>query len=266
MDTNIASAQLPETAIEVHDLTVTYRHLPVLWAVDFKIPVGTISCIIGPNGAGKSTLLKSIMGLLPKASGDIKIMHQDLEKMRSLIAYVPQKEEVDWDFPISVEDVVLMGRSARTPFYKRPSKSDILIAKEALTKLGMQEFADRQIRELSGGQQQRVFLARALAQEAQIYLLDEPFAGVDVTTETVIVKLLRELSLAGKTIICVHHDLSTVNDYFDWTIMLNLRLIAAGPSKQVFTQEKIQQTYSGRLRLMDEVAQQLRAREWKKRA
>jgi manganese/zinc/iron transport system ATP- binding protein len=253
------------TAIEVHDLTVTYRHNPVLWAIDFKIPTGSLVAIVGPNGAGKSTLLKAIMNLIPVASGYVKILDKDLNTARSLVAYVPQKEEVDWDFPICVEDVVLMGRSARLPFYKKPTNTDREIAKEALSKLGMLEFSKRQISELSGGQQQRVFLARALVQEAQVYLLDEPFSGIDVTTEEIIVNLLKELTAQGKTIVCVHHDLSTVNQYFDWTIMLNLRLVTAGPTNQVFTQEKIQQTYSGRLRMLDEVAQKLRNEQWSKK-
>jgi manganese/zinc/iron transport system ATP- binding protein len=158
-----------------------------------------------------------------------------------------------------------MGRSARLPFYKKPTNTDREIAKEALSKLGMLEFSKRQISELSGGQQQRVFLARALVQEAQVYLLDEPFSGIDVTTEEIIVNLLKELTAQGKTIVCVHHDLSTVNQYFDWTIMLNLRLVTAGPTNQVFTQEKIQQTYSGRLRMLDEVAQKLRNEQWSKK-
>lgn len=253
-------------AIEVHDLTVSYRGSPALWSVDFSVPPGAVAAIVGPNGAGKSTLLKATMGLLPLSSGYVQILGEPLDRTRSVVAYVPQKEEVDWDFPISVREVVLMGRAGRLPFYRRPRALDFEAVDRALHEVGMQELAQRQIRELSGGQQQRVFLARALVQEAQIYLLDEPFAGVDVATEAAIVKLLHALAESGKTIVCVHHDLSTVAEYFSFTALLNMRLIAAGPTAEVFTQEAIQQTYSGRLRALDEVTEKLRQQEWKRRA
>lgn len=253
-------------AIEVHDLTVSYRGAPALWSVDFTVPVGAVAAIVGPNGAGKSTLLKAIMNLLPLASGSVEILGQPIDRKRPLVAYVPQKEEVDWDFPISVREVVLMGRAGRLPFYRRPRSVDFAAVDRSLQQVGMTDFAQRQIRELSGGQQQRVFLARALAQEAQVYLLDEPFAGVDVATEAAIVTLMQALASSGKTIVCVHHDVSTVSAYFSYVVLLNMRLIAAGYTDAVFTQEAIQQTYSGRLRALDEVTETLRHAEWKRRS
>jgi manganese/zinc/iron transport system ATP- binding protein len=255
-----------KTAVEVHDLTVSYRGSPALWGVDFVIPESTVTAIVGPNGAGKSTLLKATMGMLPLASGYVELLGAPVDRSRALIAYVPQKEEVDWDFPISVREVVVMGRAGRLPFYKRPGVHDFEAVDLALEQVGMSSFAKRQIRELSGGQQQRVFLARALAQEARIYLLDEPFAGVDVNTEAAIVELLHGLRAQGKTVVCVHHDLSTVEQYFDYAVLLNLRLIAAGKTEVVFTKENIQQAYSGRLRALDQVAEKLRQQEWVKRA
>ena len=188
--------------IEVHDLTVSYQHKPVLWAIDAEFPEAQVCSIVGPNGAGKSTLMKAILGLLPLSSGYVKIYGKGVQEKRSLIAYVPQREEVDWDFPINVFDVVLMGRYGHLPFYKRVRKLDREIAANALEQVGMQDFAKRQISQLSGGQQQRVFIARALAQQASIYLLDEPFAGVDAATEKAILHLFSELKKDGKTIIC----------------------------------------------------------------
>ncbi len=252
-------------AIEVHDLTVTYQHKAVLWDIDFIVPEGRIVSVVGPNGAGKSTLLKAVIGLLPYASGTVKIYGEPVEKKRSIIAYVPQREEVDWDFPINVFDVVLMGRYGRLPFYQRPQAEDREIARRSLEQVGMLDFASRQISQLSGGQQQRVFLARALAQQSTVYLMDEPFAGVDAATERAIVKLFEELKAQGKTVICVHHDIHTVIEYFDWTLLLNLRLIAAGPTEQVFTAENLNKTYGGRLGLLTEVTEKLRKSEWRSR-
>lgn len=251
--------------LEVHDLTVSYQHRPVLWGIDFSIPDKSVMSIVGPNGAGKSTLLKAIMGLLPLSSGYVRFFGEELEKKRSIIAYVPQREEIDWDFPISVSDVVLMGRYGKLPFYKRPRKRDIEAAEKALHEVEMQDFRDRQISELSGGQQQRVFLARALAQEAQIYLMDEPFAGVDAATEKAIVRVFQRLREEGRTVICVHHDLNTVIEYFDWTLLLNMRLVACGPTHEVFSAENLNKTYGGRLGLLTEITEKLRKREWKKR-
>ncbi len=253
-------------AIEVHDLTVAYQHKPVLWDVDFKLPEGSIISIVGPNGAGKSTLLKAMMGLLPLSSGEVKFYDQPLSNRRSLLAYVPQRNEVDWDFPISVRDVVLMGRYGALPFYRRLGKAEYKIADQALDQVGMLEFSKRQISQLSGGQQQRVFVARALAQQASIYLMDEPFAGVDAATEQALVGIFNSLKAQGKTLVCVHHDLNTVIEYFDWTVLLNLRLIAAGPTKDVFTPDNLSKTYGGRLGLLNEVAERLRKGGWEKRA
>lgn len=252
--------------LEVHDLTVSYRYKPVLWNVDFTLPEGSVTAIVGPNGAGKSTLLKSVMGLLPLASGEVKIYGEPFKKKRSLIAYVPQRGEVDWDFPINVFDVVLMGRFGRLPLFRRPRARDKEVAKEALEKVGMTEFSDRQISQLSGGQQQRVFIARALAQEASLYLMDEPFAGVDAATESAIVSLFKELKDSGKTVVCVHHDLNTVTQYFDHVVLLNLQLMGAGPVAEVFTAENLHRTYGGRLGLLSEVSEKLRKIEVERRS
>ncbi len=251
--------------LEVHDLTVSYRHRPVLWDIDFALPDSGIVAIVGPNGAGKSTLLKAVMGLLPLSSGRVSVYGEGIEKRRDLVAYVPQKEEVDWDFPVSVMDVVLMGRYARRAFYQRIREEDRHAATRALESVGMLDFKDRQISELSGGQQQRVFLARALAQEASIYLMDEPFAGVDAATERAIVALFQKLRSEGKIVVCVHHDLNTVMEYFDWVLLLNLRLVAAGPTKEVMIPEHLNQTYGGRLGLLTEVTEKLRTSGWTKR-
>lgn len=254
------------TAIEVHDLTVAYRHRPVLWGIDFKIPEGVRAAIVGPNGAGKSTLLKAVMGLLPLASGSVRVFGSDRRENQALIAYVPQREEVDWDFPISVSEVVMMGRYGRLPFYQRPRGVDYAAVEKALDNVGISALATRQISELSGGQQQRVFLARALAQEASIYLMDEPFAGIDAATEKAIIALLAELSKAGKTIVAVHHDLNTVPEYFDYSVLINLRLVAAGKVEDVFTAENLSETYGTRLGLLTEVAERLRQRRWSGRS
>ncbi len=257
---------MPGLAVEVHDLSVAYRHNPVLWGVDFIIPKGVMTAIVGPNGAGKSTLLKSMMGLVPLASGYVKVFDEPLDRRRSLVAYVPQKEEVDWDFPVNVYDVVMMGRYGRMSFFRRPGEVDRAAVDTALRQVGMFEYADRQISQLSGGQQQRVFIARALAQEAQLYLLDEPFAGIDATTETVLVDLFRQLTSEGKTIVCVHHDLSTIKSYFQWVVLVNLRLLAAGEPELVCTEERLAAAYSGRPEVLDEVATQLKQRGWSKRS
>ncbi|NUO20344.1 metal ABC transporter ATP-binding protein [bacterium] len=246
--------QTTHAPIEVHDVTVAYDRKPVLWNVDLTIPQGKLVGVLGPNGAGKSTLLNAIMGLLPLASGNVRIWNEPLEKQRGRIAYVPQRESVDWDFPTNALDVVLMGRYGRLGLFRRPGKADRDIAMQCLEKVGMHGFASRQISQLSGGQQQRVFIARALAQDADIYLMDEPLAGVDATTERAIIDLLRELKSQGKTVVAVHHDLQTVTEYFDWLVLLNLRLVAAGPTSEVFTTERLAQTYGGRLKILADVA------------
>lgn len=243
--------------ISVRDLTVAYHRRPVLWDINLEIPGGKLACIVGPNGAGKSTLIKAVMGLLPMASGEIRIFGESLDRQRRRVGYVPQRGSVDWDFPTTALDVVTMGRYGRIPLFHRPSKADRALARACLEKLGMLPQADRQISQLSGGQQQRVFLARALAQDADIYFMDEPFAGVDAATEQAIIILLRELQRAGKTMVVVHHDLQTVPEYFDWAILLNLRLVKAGPLQAAFTNEYLRDTYGGRLNLLTAIGEQL---------
>lgn len=248
----------PTDALEIHDLTVAFERKPVLWNVDLTLPAGNLVGIIGPNGAGKSTLIKAIMGILPLSSGFVKIFDQDLDDVRDRVSYVPQRESVDWDFPASVLDVVLMGRYGKLGLFKRPRKADLDLAMDALRKVGMEAFASRQISQLSGGQQQRTFLARALAQQADLYFLDEPFAGVDAATEKMIIDLLRSMTQAGKTIIVVHHDLHSVSQYFDWVIMLNTRLVAYGPTSVTFTQKILHETYGGKLTILADVAELIR--------
>ncbi|HEY0075179.1 MAG TPA: metal ABC transporter ATP-binding protein, partial [Abditibacteriaceae bacterium] len=241
-------------ALEVHDVTVAYHRRPVLWDVDFALPAGNLIAIVGPNGAGKSTLLKAVMGLLPLASGWIKIHGKPFHQQRQIIGYVPQRESVDWDFPTNALDVVTMGTYGRLGWLRRPGKTERDLAMQCLEHVGMAPFAQRQISQLSGGQQQRVFLARALAQQAQIYFMDEPFAGVDAATESAIVTLLRELKAQNKTVLVVHHDLETVREYFDWVVLLNMRVIACGPTDETFTHENLQKTYGGRLTVLSTIA------------
>lgn len=253
-----SSAQPNTVAVEVHDVTVAYQRKPVLWDVDVSIPSGKLVAIVGPNGAGKSTLLKAILGLVPLTSGRIDIFSRPLREARSLVGYVPQRESVDWDFPIDAKGVVLMGRYGRMGWLRRASTQDKDAAMNALKSVGMQDFADRQIGQLSGGQQQRVFLARALAQDTPLYLMDEPFAGVDASTEEAILRVLRSMQAAGRTVVAVHHDLQTVNAYFDHVIMLNMRLVASGSVSEVFTHSNIQRTYGARLTVLDDAAEAVR--------
>ena len=241
-------------ALEVHDLTVAYHKKPVLWGIDLEVPRGKLIGIVGPNGAGKSTLIKAVMGLVPISSGWVKVFGEPLKKSLPRIGYVPQRESVDWDFPVSVMDVVLMGRYGRLGLLKRPTKADREVARACLDKVHMLPFANRQISNLSGGQQQRVFLARALAQESDLYFMDEPFAGVDAATESAIIELLHELRERGKTMLVVHHDLPTARKYFDMLILLNMRLVAFGATETVFTEELLQTTYGGRLTILSDVA------------
>jgi manganese/zinc/iron transport system ATP- binding protein len=239
-----------QIAIEVTDLTVAYHEQPVLWDVDLQVPTGVLMAIVGPNGAGKSTLIKTILGLVRPAAGQVLIHGRPYAGQRRLVGYVPQRGSVDWDFPTNVLDVVMMGRYGALGWLRRPGRHERAAALEALDKVGMLTFANRQISQLSGGQQQRVFLARALVQDAQIYFMDEPFQGVDATTERAIVTLLQELRAAGKTVVVVHHDLQTVPEYFDWVAFLNVRLIASGPVDKVFTEAHLRQTYGGRIALL----------------
>ncbi len=231
------------TAIKVEDLTISYDNRPVLWDIDLKITKGTLMAIVGPNGAGKSTLIKAMLGFIKPVSGNVLFNGMPYKKMRKNIAYVPQRGSVDWDFPTNVFDVVLMGRYGQLGLLKRPRKEDSLLTEKALEEVGMLSFANRQISELSGGQQQRVFLARALVQNADIYIMDEPFQGVDAKTEKSIVAVLRRLRNLGKTVMVVHHDLQTVPTYFDEVTLLNIRIIASGNIKDAFTDENIQKTY-----------------------
>ncbi len=249
---------MSQIAVEFHDVTVAYHRRPVLWDIDLEVPEGKLVGIVGPNGAGKTTLIKAALGLVPLASGRVEIYGNSYEEQRHLIGYVPQRETVDWDFPVTVRDVVLMGTYGRLGWFRRPSKTELEIADRSLEHVGMGAYARRQIRQLSGGQQQRVFLARALAQQAQIYFLDEPFAGVDAATESAIVELLDELRSSNKTVLVVHHDLQTVSDYFDYVILLNMRLIACGEVSDTFTTDNLQKTYGGRLTILDEAAEAIR--------
>jgi manganese/zinc/iron transport system ATP- binding protein len=244
-------------ALELHDLTVSYAKKPVLYGVDVQVPQGALVGIIGPNGAGKSTMIRAIMGLLPLSSGWVQVFGESFEKARHRVGYVPQREQVDWDFPVNVMDVVMMGRYGRLGWLKRPTREDRRIAEESLEKVGMLPFRNRQIANLSGGQQQRVFLARALAQQSDLYLMDEPFAGVDATTERAIISLLRDLKEQGKTILVVHHDLTTAKEYFDHLMLLNMRLVAFGQTEDIFTVDLLQKTYGGRLTILSDVARQV---------
>ncbi|MGX1433245.1 manganese/zinc/iron transport system ATP- binding protein [Cytobacillus horneckiae] len=238
--------------VDVKNLTVAYQKKAVLKNVTFTVPEGKLIGIIGPNGAGKSTLIKAVLGLIPKASGEVKIYNKKYRAKDRIVGYVPQRGSVDWDFPTSALDVVLMGRYGHVGWFKRPSKQDNQIARECLEKVGMEGYADRQISQLSGGQQQRVFLARALAQDAKVYFMDEPFVGVDAATERAIIDLLNELKSQGKTVLVVHHDLQTVKDYFDDCLLLNVETIASGPTEQVFTMENLHQTYGGKLAFLEQ--------------
>ena len=240
--------------LEIHDLTVAYHKRPVLWGVDVEVPAGQLVGVIGPNGAGKSTLIKAAMGLLPVNSGWVKVFGRPVKDNLRRVGYVPQRESVDWDFPVSVMDVVLMGRYGHLGLFKRPRKEDREVARECLEKVKMLPYADRQISNLSGGQQQRVFLARALAQESDLYFMDEPFAGVDAATEAAIVTILQELKDQGKTLLVVHHDLPTAKTYFDSLLLLNMRVVAFGPTEEVFNYDLLQSTYGGRLTILSEVA------------
>jgi len=244
---------MEKNSIEVHNLSVAYNRIPVLWDIDFELPTGQIIGIVGPNGSGKSTLLKAIMGLVPLSSGFSKLFDKNLDLVRDRVAYVPQRESVDWNFPATVEDVVRMGRYKPGKLFNRLSSIDKQLASEAIDKVKLTPYKDRQISQLSGGQQQRVFLARALAQGADMYVMDEPFVGVDVATEKTILELLISMKNEGKTVVIVHHDLQTVSDSFDYLVLLNTRLIAHGPTKDILTEENLQATYGGQLNLLSKM-------------
>ena len=235
-----------EVAISVKDLTLAFKKKPVLWDIDLEVPKGVLLAVVGPNGAGKTTLMKSILGILKPAAGKVEVFGKPLKTQRKMLAYVPQRSSVDWDFPATVLDVVMMGTYGRLGWFKRPGKREKHDAMKALKQLGIQDFAHRQISQLSGGQQQRVFLARALVQDAEVYLMDEPFVGVDAVTEKAIVALLKSLRETGKTVVVVHHDLQTLTEYYDWVFMVNVRQIALGPVSDVLTKENLRLTYGGR--------------------
>ncbi len=246
-----------DPAIEVHDLTVAYHTQPVLWDVDLALPEGKLIAIVGPNGAGKSTLLKAILGLVKPITGWVKICGAPYRQRRSWVGYVPQRESVDWDFPTNALDVVTMGLYGKLGWFRRPGKAEREMALGCLDEVGIRDLAERQISHLSGGQQQRVFLARALAQDARLYLMDEPFAGVDATTEHAILTLLQDLRANGRTVVAVHHDLQTVAEYFDHVVLLNMRLIDSGPVATTFNTENLQRTYGGRLTVLTQAAEAL---------
>jgi len=237
--------------ISIEGLSVSYERKRVLSNIYLEIQAGSIYGVVGPNGAGKSTLFKSILELIDINAGTIKVLGQELKEVRKKIAYVPQKDDVDWNFPALVNDIVLMGRYPHKKVFSRLNAFDQKVADEAMSELGILDLKKRQIGELSGGQQQRVFLARAMAQEADVFLLDEPFVGVDMTTEEKIIKTLKRLALDGKTMLVVHHDLSTVEEYFDQVILLNQRMIAVGPTTSTFTQENISKAYGAKLNLLN---------------
>ena len=249
-----------DSPLAVSDLTVAYHRKPVLWDVDLVLPPGQLIGVVGPNGAGKSTLLKACLELIPRASGQVLVYGKPYRKQRQRVGYMPQRESVDWDFPVSALDVVTMGRYAQIGWCLPVTRKHRLVAADALDRVGLAEFAHRQISQLSGGQQQRVFLARALVQDAELYFMDEPFAAVDAATERAIVEVLRDLRARGRTVVAVHHDLQTVPEYFDYVVMLNMRVVAAGPTATTFTPENLQRTYGGRLTVLDQAAHAL-ARE-----
>ncbi len=237
-------------AVEVRDLTVAYHESPVLWDVDLDIPQASLFAIIGPNGAGKSTLIKSALDLVPRSAGTVRIFGSSYRTVRKRVGYVPQRGSVDWDFPTDALDVVLMGTYGRLGWFRKPGRGERDAAMRCLETVGMADFATRQISQLSGGQQQRVFLARALAQDAELYFMDEPLAGVDATTERAVIEVLRELRSKGKTVVAVHHDLESAPTYFDHVALLNVKIIASGPIADVFTNENLQQTYGGRIAVL----------------
>lgn len=240
-------------SITVKDLYVSYDGKCVLHDISFTFKEGNIIGIIGPNGAGKSTLIKSLLGLIPRDHGTVQLANRPVKDVQKRIAYLPQRSDIDWDFPINVIDTVLLGTYPKLGLFKRPGKKERKLAYESLKQVGMQHFSQSQIGELSGGQQQRVFLARALAQEAEYFFLDEPFVGIDVSSEQVIINILKKLRDQGKTIFIVHHDLTKVKDYFDQVILINKKLIDAGSVKNVFKEELLRETYEDQFQFFNEL-------------
>ncbi|MGQ7289092.1 metal ABC transporter ATP-binding protein [Vreelandella venusta] len=248
----MATPATTDTALSIQNLTVSYHNQPVLWDISLEIPTGVMAGIVGPNGAGKSTLIKSLLELVPSLSGEVMVHGRPYASQRRRVGYVPQRSSVDWDFPTTALDVVTMGLYGRLGWLRRPGRKERNESLEALEMVGMSAYADRQISQLSGGQQQRVFLARALVQQADVYFLDEPMAGVDATTERAIIDILRRLRDAGKTLIVVHHDLQTVRNYFDWLLLLNVRVIASGKAEEVFNIDYLRQAYGGQIALLND--------------
>ena len=236
-------------ALQIHDLTVAYKFKPVLWDIDLSVPTGVMMAIVGPNGAGKSTLIKSVLNIVKPVAGTVTFFGKPYRSIRSKITYVPQKSSVDWDFPTTVLDLVMMGTYGKLGWIKRPGKKERKLALQAIEKVGLTGFEQQQISQLSGGQQQRVFLARALVQQADLYFMDEPFQGIDATTEKAIIKILKELIEDNKTVIAVHHDLQTIVEYFDYMAFLNIRKIAEGKVEDVFTNENLEKTYGASFNL-----------------
>ncbi|REJ07518.1 metal ABC transporter ATP-binding protein [Halobacillus trueperi] len=244
---------MANAALSIKNLHVSYYGNEAVKEVSLTVNPGNLVGIIGPNGAGKSTFLKALLNLIPRDKGEIKLLGKTVKEVRKKIAYVPQRNDIDWDFPITVLDAVLIGTYPNLKLFKRPKKKDKEWAMECLRRVGMEDFSKRQIGELSGGQQQRVFLARALAQKAELFFLDEPFVGVDVSSEETIVRILKELCSQGKTVIVVHHDLSKANDYFNQLILLNKELIGFGSVQEVFQTEIIEKAYQGQFAFMKEI-------------
>lgn len=241
-----------EPVLEVRNVSAAYRKNQVLERVNVQVEQGTLTAIVGPNGAGKSTLLKVLLELQPRLSGTVSFFGETYRKSQSRVGYVPQRGSVDWDFPTDALDVVMMGLYGKIGWLKRPKAAHRELAMNALRQMGMEAYAGRQISQLSGGQQQRVFLARALVQDADLYILDEPLAGVDAATERAIMNTLNELKTNGKTVMVVHHDLQTVEDYFDHVLLLNRTVIAHGPTAETFTKDNLLHAYGGSLRWMGE--------------
>lgn len=244
-------------AIDAEALHINYGKTAILWDVSFQIPPGLVVGILGPNGAGKSTLFKAALGLIRPLSGKIDLLGKSLSDVRQKVAYVPQRESIDWDFPITAEEVVLMGRYGRMGLFGRVRKADWEAASHALELVGMAGFAKRQISQLSGGQQQRLFIARALVQNAELFLLDEPFAGVDLATEKAIMELLKKQTSQGKTVLIIHHDLTTIEEYFDWALLLNTRLVSCGPVSTAASPENLRRTFGKKQTLFNEAADSL---------
>jgi manganese/zinc/iron transport system ATP- binding protein len=251
---------MAEPLLEFHDVTVAYGRRPVLWNIDLTIDCACLFGIIGPNGAGKSTLLKAALGLVPTTGGTVAFFGRPLADVRRRVGYVPQRETVDWDFPVTVGDVVLMGTYARLGWFRRPGPREKRLAHDCLVRVGLEDLVDRQIGRLSGGQQQRAFLARALAQEADVYLLDEPLAGVDARSQETIFNVLAALRDAGRLVVVVHHDLRTAATWFDRVALVDRRLVAAGPTAAVLTPDNLERTYAGQIDVLDELGRAVAAR------